>query len=461
MEALILAAGKGERLNEITKDSPKALAKVAGLSLLCRTLRSLKEVGITCAHVVIGYRGDEIVRKFGKEYDGLPIRYIQNPNWEKGNLYSLLAAKGYLKSNFLLLMSDHLFDSRIMKHLAEQKLEGSLILAVDRGRSSPDDTKVLERNGRIISIGKKLKRFNFIDIGIFLCSPKVFHYAEEAAKNGGGELANCVECAASKGDAHIFDIAKIPSYVPKMRREVKPFWLDVDTPQDLKRAKYSLVQHSSKEASDFLAHYIHRPIENKIVYRLSDTKVTPNQLTVVVNIVAYCATALFFFGHLLIASLLTFVVGLMDGLDGKLARVRNGSTKLGTMEHPFDLLFEFSWLAALGFYLSNTMGDPLPLSFSVLAIIFIAFYRQVYDRFGHTMGKSLDDSGDFERRFKRIAGRRNLYNIHILVWVLAGLPFYCLITILGHAVLTAGVYTLRACTHMRAADKKISLFSRR
>lgn len=454
MKALVLAAGRGERLSQVTRGMPKALAPVAGVPLLHRILDSLKEAGVTSVHIVLGYKGGEIARQVGEMYDGLPITYIRNHNWEGGNLHSLLAAEKYFKDDFLLVMSDHLFDPRIVEHLARNKSKDAVTLAVDRGHPSPEDTKVLERSGKIIDIGKELRRHNCIDIGIFLCSPKIFRYARKAAKDGNGELSECIRYAASAGDAGIFDITKIPSYISEMRRGVEVFWLDIDTPEDLKQAKNLLVRSSGKGASDLLAHYVHRPIEDRLVYHLSDTRITPNQLTIATNLVAYSATALFFFGHLLIASILTLIVGVMDGLDGKLARVRGKSTKLGTLEHPFDLLFEFSWLAALAIFLSKTWGS-LPLVLCVLAIIFIAFYRHCYDQFRRSMGRSLDDYGEFERKFRRIAGRRNLYNLHILAWILAGAPLYSLATILGHSILTAGVYAARAGIHMREADKKL------
>lgn len=454
-EALILAAGQGTRASKIAKGSPKSLLKVGGVPILGRILGTLKKLGFTKANIIVGHKGHKIVEEIGRNYGGLSIRYIENHEWERGNLYSLLAAREHQQKKFLLLMSDHLFDSRIVETLSKQRFDDDiLILAVDTSKSMPEDTKVLEKNGRIIEINKKLKEFNCVDTGIFLCSPKIFHFAEKAAEGCSGELADCVKCVAEERKARTFDIGKIPSYVPKMRKEIKPFWIDVDTPQDLERARDIIIQKSAKEASDFLAHYVHKPLENNIVRHLSETKITPNQMTVAVNIVAYTATALFLMGHLLVASALTFVVGIMDGLDGKLARVRGESTKLGTMEHPFDLLFEFSWLAALSLFLSNNLGSALPLVLAMVAIIFIAFYRQVYDRFGRTMGKSLDDYGSFERKFRRVAGRRNLYNIHILVWVLLGSPLYALTTILGHAILTSGVYTLRAFMHMHASDRK-------
>ena len=78
---------------------------------------------------------------------------------------------------------------------------------------------------------------------------------------------------------------------------------------------------------------------------------------------AYAVTALFASGHLLLASGLSFVAGLMDGFDGKLARVKGMTTRVGAMEHSFDLLFEFSWLAASragapGFVVSSNYDRP-------------------------------------------------------------------------------------------------------
>ncbi len=207
-----------------------------------------------------------------------------------------------------------------------------------------------------------------------------------------------------------------------------------------------------KGASDLLAHYVHRPLENMIVKRLIHTRVTPNQLTILTNIVAYSATALFYLGHLLPASSLTFLVGLMDGLDGKLARAKDMATRLGKMEHAFDLLFEFSWIAALSIHLSQASGSTTPLVLAILTITLIAFYRYCYDTFGRVMNKSLDIYGPFERIFRRVAGRRNLYNIHILVAILAGVPIHALYSITIHASLTAIIYAWRTAIHLHAAD---------
>jgi CDP-L-myo-inositol myo-inositolphosphotransferase len=303
---------------------------------------------------------------------------------------------------------------------------------------------VLEHEEIILEIGKHINPSNCVDTGFFFFSPKIFSYAEIAVKQGASELADCIRLAAQNKDARVFDISG-------------HYWVDVDTKEDVERAKRILAKHSQKKrgASDFIAHYVNRPIENAIIYRISDSGITPNQVTILTNVLAYIVTALFLFGHLLTGSILMFIVGVIDGLDGKLARIRGHTTRLGRMEHLFDLLFEFSWLIALAIFLSQS-GGSLPLILVTSSITFIAFYRFCYDQFSRTMGISLDVYGRFERAFRRIAGRRNIYNVYILIGVLLGTPLYSLIGILIHSALTAVVYASRTAIHMHAIDKKES-----
>jgi CDP-L-myo-inositol myo-inositolphosphotransferase len=449
IKALILAAGRGSRLNHLTKGTPKPLTQIVGLSLIERAILTAKQAGIDEFVIVVGYQGDMIKASLEDgEKLGVKIVYVENEEWLKGNGVSALKAKRLFERDFLLLMADHVFDVRILKELLKTELEASVTLAIDRRKPLLGDTKVLEKNGRIVNIGKNIENSNCIDTGIFLCSPKLFTYAEATVEAGKTELADCIAKAARKGDAAIFDISQIGGYLSKMRKAVKPWWIDVDTEEDLRRAEETIIENASKNPSDALAYYVNKPIENKLVAYISNYNITPNQLSIVVNILAYIVTALFFFGHLLSASILSFVVGIADGLDGKLARVKIMTSKLGLMEHPFDLLFEFSWFIALSLHLYIATASSLPLILCIFIMLFIAFYRHVYDQFGRAMGQSLDDYGGFERSFRRIAGRRNLYNIPILVSVLLGAPQYSLLFIAFHSGITAIVYSSRAIKHL-------------
>ena len=69
-----------------------------------------------------------------------------------------------------------------------------------------------------------------------------------------------------------------------MRKEIKPWWVDIDTEKDLVKAKEMIIENAGKNPFDALAYYVHKLIENKLVALISNFNITPNQLTIMVNI---------------------------------------------------------------------------------------------------------------------------------------------------------------------------------
>ena len=96
MQAIILAAGMGKRLGELTKDNTKCMIKVNGETLIDRVICSLGELSLSRIVLVVGYKGEQLRKYLGKEYNGIPICYINNPVFYKtNNIYSLYLAKDY------------------------------------------------------------------------------------------------------------------------------------------------------------------------------------------------------------------------------------------------------------------------------------------------------------------------------------------------------------------------------
>jgi len=455
MKALIIAAGRGSRLNELTDDRPKALFPVLGRSLIERVFLTTKQAGIKEFVIVVGYLGDKIKETLGNgERFGVKINYIENGKWQKGNGVSVLKARELLNENFVLLMSDHIFDVRILKELVNHPIKGSVILAVDRKDPLPGDTRVLEKNGKIVEIGKNIGESNCIDTGIFLCSPRIFDYVEEEIKEDRTELANAIARAAKNEDAEIFDITSINPYVASMRKDINAFWIDMDTKEDIVKAEKVLIENACKGTNDLLATYVNKPIEDFIVKRVANYRITPNQITVLTNIIAYASTILFFKGYLLFASLLTFIVSFMDGVDGKLSRVKISSSKTGKMEHAFDFLFEHSWHIALAFYLSKTFGLT-SIMLAALILLFDGFSQYCQWAFEDAeKGYQLVDYGALERKFRKFDGRKNTYIILILFGILLNVPFYSLIAITSWSFISAGFYCVRAMNHLHMMDRK-------
>ena len=455
MKAIIIAAGKGSRFGSLTKNKPKPLIKLLGLSLIERVIITAKQAGIYEFIIIIGYLGEKIKEKLGdgNRYD-VKIIYIENTEWQKGNGISVLKAKESLNENFVLLMSDHIIDIRILKELISQDLKKSVALAVDRKEPTPGDTKVLEKEGIIVDIGKKIEESNCIDTGIFLCSPKIFFYIEKVIKEEKTELAHGIAEAAKNRDAQVFDITQINSYIPNMRKETKAFWIDIDTERDLIKTRELLIENACKGRNDLLATYLNKPIENFIVSRLANTQVTPNQVTILTNIIAFTSTFLFFKGYLLFASILTFIVSFMDGVDGKLSRVKLSFSNIGKMEHAFDFLFEHSWYIALAIYLSKAYGTSAIL-LCIFILLFDGFSQYCAQAFGKGIKElPLADYGRIERLFRKFDGRKNSYIIFILIGVLLNAPFWSLVAISVWSLVSAIFYSSRTVKHLHYIDRK-------
>jgi choline kinase len=229
-ECLILAAGSGSRIASVSGGVPKPLVPLRGIPLLEHVMTSCQEAGITRFVIVVGYRADQIRRWFAeRSLDGLYVTIIENTDYHKANGISALAAKNELLNRFLLLMSDHIFEPKTAKSLAQQPLgNDEVILAVDRKVDRvfdlDDATKVNCEEDHIVDIGKDLARYNALDTGMFLCSPALFHMLESAKRDGNCSLSDGMRQLAREQKLRAFDIGDA-------------HWQDVDSPEALAHAE--------------------------------------------------------------------------------------------------------------------------------------------------------------------------------------------------------------------------------
>jgi choline kinase len=180
-------------------------------------------------HAVVGPNGDELaaaVRPLLPPH--MEFHPIPNPNWQKQNGVSALAAAGHVGAPFFLAMGDHLFEESILDKLLAHADATRLNLAVD-GKIAAifdlDDAMKVRTNGnRIVAIGKKLENYNAIDTGIFICPESIFGYLRRVLKEGDCSLAEGVRLMAEEGNALAIDIGCA-------------WWQDVDTPEMLARAE--------------------------------------------------------------------------------------------------------------------------------------------------------------------------------------------------------------------------------
>ena len=119
MQAVILAAGMGNRLGKYTKNNTKCMLPINGLTLIERALDSLDYAGIRKCVIVAGYERDNLINFVGSKYKNIEISWVINEIYNKtNNIYSLYLAKDYLLSDdTILLESDLIFEDRIIKEL--------------------------------------------------------------------------------------------------------------------------------------------------------------------------------------------------------------------------------------------------------------------------------------------------------------------------------------------------------
>jgi len=122
MKCLIIAAGRRRRLS--SRGDSKPLVPLLGLSLIERAILTAKNAGLTDFYVVTGYNSDKVrhyLSRFSQRRN-IPIRHIKNNEWEKENGISVLKAKNLLNENFILLMTDHIFDESILVNLRHERI---------------------------------------------------------------------------------------------------------------------------------------------------------------------------------------------------------------------------------------------------------------------------------------------------------------------------------------------------
>jgi len=245
MKCLIIAAGKGQRLQK--KGQSKPLIPLFGIALIERTIQSAIEAGADDFYVVTGHHHERVDAFLGRLSHRLdvPVRTVFNGRWQDtDNGVSVLCAEEYLHEPFLLLMTDHVFDPAIARDLIHAASDhDGLTLAVDSGLDNPlvdldDVTRVNVEDEKIAAIGKGLTVFNAYDTGIFISTPNLFDALKQASqKTGNAGLSSGVQLLAAKGAAHTFDING-------------RFWIDVDDPVAFWRAENALLTRFQQQPED-------------------------------------------------------------------------------------------------------------------------------------------------------------------------------------------------------------------
>lgn len=236
MQAVILSAGMGTRLKELTGELPKALVRVAGRELILRVFDFLDHPAITGRLVVTGYESARIVEFLRSHRPD--AKTVFNPDFKEGSIRSIETAIPHIKGEFLLMNADHIYPRRLLDVILKNRNGLDAVCDFDRTLGADDMKVKIGADGKLKFIKKTLANFDCGYIGMTHCNAKFLpHYIQGVATARAKEGNACaVECAlgalADLGlGAHVCDASR-------MR------WFEVDTQEDLRSAEKAIANNA-------------------------------------------------------------------------------------------------------------------------------------------------------------------------------------------------------------------------
>jgi choline kinase len=230
MRGIILAAGKGSRLNGTAADKPKCLVEAGGLTLLERQIRILDRAGVDDITIVVGCAADRV-----RAHCGRRVSYVENIRFaETNSLYSLWMARALLHEGFVVLNCDVLFHPVLLTDLLASRHQDALLIAYRDAHEPPygdEEMKVKVRCGRVVDMSKTMEpgEADGENLGIVKFSPA-----------GAAILVDILDRLVAAGE--------LRAWAPRAFREfarIRPLhaistrglpWIEIDFPEDYQRA---------------------------------------------------------------------------------------------------------------------------------------------------------------------------------------------------------------------------------
>lgn len=347
---VVLAAGRSERLADVTGGGSKALVRVGGLSLVERAVRSLLVAGFERVVVVVGYQAGPVAA-VANRIAPRHVRAVFAEEWDRGNGRSLAAAEAHVveEGAFLLVTTDHLFGGGALEPLLSAGRPAVLVDHAPDPDAWAEGTRVRLREENAVAFSKDLGDPS-IDCGAFLLPLATFDAQRRAAARGDDSLAGAVTELAR---THPLEAVPLPSGA---------WWQDVDTPEDLRRASRRLRRSLTKEADGPVSRYLNRPVSTRVSMALAHIPIHPDVVSLLAFLIALAGAWTLALGMGIAGALLVHSASLLDGVDGEIARLRLRASPGGALlDGVLDRLADAAVLAALALWALAEGHDPQPV----------------------------------------------------------------------------------------------------
>ncbi len=330
----------------IVADFPDALTALGGISLLERLRRIVRQIGFREATILSNSVESMAAHVGAASWHGadVSLNFLERTGTEVtvGDILDCLAAMRVPSDGRILIVFAGFYcDGRLLRSLAQAQTTSALI-----DSDPPSIIAPLLENSDAHSSGRLL-------CAALLSSESL------SGKNRVAALAQEIALDTMTGRIASVDAAQQPAYIESMRRNVRPVFFPAPSLDCRPLAERFLRDGTQNGVLDFPA-LVHAPIEKWIVSHVCRTSITPNQVTLATAFLGISVTVLYAFGRLWAGALLALIVGVLDGVDGKLARLKIQTTRLGEGEHALDYCIEMSWWVARSTFFALCRFDCRP-----------------------------------------------------------------------------------------------------
>ena len=314
--AVVLAAGRSERLASMSRGGSKALLRVGGLPLVELSVRRLHALGIDRVVVVVGHDGDRVAAAARRA--GGTVEIVAAEGWEAGNGASLRAAEPFVGDHdrFILVCADHVLPLGSLGDLATSTDPAVLIDRSPTLEVWSEGTRVRLADGSVVAFGKDLPE-PAIYCGAFLLPAQVFSALRDAAADGDDSLSGAVG-----------RLARVTPIRP-IELPLGSAWRDVDTPGDLRAARRIVRRSLAKETDGPISRFLNRPVSTRVTVALARFRLPPTVLSIFTFLVGMWGAWSLSAGRGVMGALSVQAASILDGSDGETARLLNRSSSRG------------------------------------------------------------------------------------------------------------------------------------
>lgn len=236
MQAIILAAGMGKRLKELTRNNTKCMVKVNGVTLIDRMLHQIEKHHLSRIVIVVGYESRKLIDYIGMLDIQTPIVFINNPFYDKtNNIYSLALAKDWLcKDDTLLFESDLIFEDSVLDTLINDPRE--TLALVDKYESWMDGTCVKLGQDDSIESFVPGKKFKFNEIKDYYKTVNLYKFSKHFSETHYVPFLDAYQSALGQNEYYeqvLRVITMLDDPEIKAKRLDGQRWYEIDDIQDL------------------------------------------------------------------------------------------------------------------------------------------------------------------------------------------------------------------------------------